>query len=509
MGDLSKIKIAIGQIELVEGSPSKNEAACDAMIDRALDEGADVLVLPNSLTDESDVKVIGLNDSRIDVAGNVVVVDVRGDSFRIGLGDHQEGCDLSIRADLRPFNLEEGVREKGGSGIVLRPVGIRERGQKVLALAGGSRAFAQDGTCVLALGSDFQEDFGVVDFSQRVKLAADSDVSLLDAVVMSLKRFDEQVFSYAPKWVVGLSGGLDSSITTALLAMALGSERVLAYNMATRYNSTATKTNAAKLAEALGISLKNGSIEGLVVSMGNTLVRYGYPQDALKGLVLENVQARTRANLLSTFAAVEGGVIVNNGNRVECALGYATLYGDSIGAFAPIADLTKVQLFDLAHQINGRFGFEVIPENLMPTITDDELVWQTMPSAELANGQLDPMKWFYHDWLVGKLLGDGKEQALPLYDEACEIMQEYLEDRLASTPAARWVAAYGLDEPAAFAEDLEWVVGSMKRSAFKRIQAPPALRIASRASVGASAESQSYQEPPVLYNALMRKIRLL
>lgn len=506
MGDIANLKIAIGQMELVEGQPSRNERACDAMIGKALDAGADALVVPNSLVDRDDVKVIGLNDTRIDVAGNVVVLDARGDTFRIGLGKGIPDCDFTVSADLSPYMLEAFEGEESGTGIVVKPVGIRDAGKKVFAFPGGSKVIGRNGEACMSLRADFNEDFALVDFTGNAAGAGADESTLLDALVMSLRRFDDQVLPYGPRWVIGLSGGLDSSITAALLVMALGSERVIAYNMATRYNTEATKTNAAGIADALGIEYKTGSIEGLVVSMGNTLVQYGYAQDALKGLVLENVQARTRGGLLQTFAAVEGGVVVNNGNRIESALGYATLYGDAIGAFAPIADVTKVQLFDVARQINERFGREIIPENLLPTVSGDVLSWDTPPSAELATDQRDPMKWFYHDWLIGQLLGDGREHALPLYDAACEIIELYTETQFAGTDAEPWVRYYGLDDQHAFAADLEWVVGSMKRSAFKRLQSPPLLAIASRASINAGPESQAFLEPTPRYNALMRKL---
>ena len=506
MGDISKLKIALGQIELVEGQPSRNEKACDAMIEQALDAGADALVVPNSLVDEDDVKVIGLNDTRIDVAGNVVVLDARGDTFRIGLGRDVPDCDFTVRADLSPYTFESCADVDEGPGVVVKPVGIRDLGKKVLAFAGGSKVVGRDGYSCMRMRAEFEEDFGLVDFSGSASRDDAAEPTLLDALVSSLRRFDAQALPFSPRWVVGLSGGLDSSITAALLVLALGSDRVVSYNMATRYNTQATKDNAASIADALGIEYRTGSIEGLVVSMGNTLVQYGYPNDALKGLVLENVQARTRGNLLQTFAAVEGGVVVNNGNRIECALGYATLYGDAIGAFAPIADVTKVQLFDVARQINERFGCEVVPENLLPEVSGQGISWETPPSAELASDQRDPMKWFYHDWLISQLLGDGREHALPLYEAACEIISLYADTKLAGTDVESWVRYYGLDDPYAFAADLEWVVGSMRRSVFKRIQSPPMLALASRASVNAGPESQVFQEPTPRYNALMRKL---
>jgi NAD+ synthase (glutamine-hydrolysing) len=243
------------------------------------------------------------------------------------------------------------------------------------------------------------------------------------------------------------------------------------------------------------------------VALGNTAVQYGYAPDALSGLVLENAQARTRAQLLSTFAALEGGVVVNNGNRVECAFGYATLYGDAIGALCPIADLTKVQLFDVARALNAGFGFEVVPANLLPVETPDGYQWATMPSAELASGQVDPMKWFYHDWLVSELQGDFAPSQRTLDEAACNVMERYLDDRLESAGVGKWVRYYGLDDPKAFADDLEWALACMRAATFKGVQAPPKIVIASPATIACDGVSQVAPEPSSRYHVLMRKLR--
>jgi NAD+ synthase (glutamine-hydrolysing) len=223
------------------------------------------------------------------------------------------------------------------------------------------------------------------------------------------------------------------SVTAALLRMALDDPaRIVGYNLATRYKSDVTKMNAYELAQALGIRLVNGSIERVVEATDAVVASYGYAEGATAGLVQENIQARLRGHMLSTFAAIEGGVIMNNGNKVEAALGYATLYGDAIGAIAPIGDITKVRLFRIARLVNKRLGKAVVPENLIPIETDDGYLWETMPSAELKDAQKDPMKWFYHDWLVENLL-DSPEFGVE------DLMQAYLEDKLMSSPVAKWI----------------------------------------------------------------------
>jgi len=507
--DLSRLRLAIGQIQIVEGRPSKNEDTVERMVERALGAGADALIVPNSLDDENDVRILGLNDSHIDVVGSTIVLDTCSETYTIGIGRDRDDCDISVYCDLMPFTISPTRRKMREHSIVLRPVGIRDLGKKVVSFDGGTSVSGDDVEPLCLLDNTFREDFALVDFATAIPVKKTGPASMLDALIHGLRRFDEQALPFMPKWIIGLSGGLDSAITAALLVMAFGSNRVIAYNMATRYNSDTTRSNAASISQTLNIEMRNGSIEDLVVCLGSTLVQYGYAPDALRGVVLENAQARTRGNLLSTFAALENGVVVNNGNRIECALGYATLYGDAIGALAPIADLTKVQLFDLAWQINERMGVEAIPQNLLPKQTSDGLIWQTRPSAELANGQYDPMKWFYHDWLITNLQGDDGGSARSIPEAACEIMERYLHARLLDTPIGSWIKFYGLDEPRLFADDLHWIVTSMQRAAFKRVQAPPYLALASPASVHAELGPQAACELGSRYESLIRQIRML
>ena len=508
MGDLSKLKIAMGQVNIVEGRPSQNEMAIDRLIDSALDKSADIMLVQSAFDDHDNIHLISLNDSRVDITGDTVMLDACGETYKISLGRRDPSCDFSVLADTRPYTLDRAEDGKDlASCIVLRPVGIRDRATRLQTFDGGTTAYGADGSRLLTLRDDFVEDVRTFSLNDAVEAPKPCSKKLLTGLVMTMRRFDEQVFGGNAKWVIGLSGGLDSSVVAALLVLAFGSGRVVGYNLATRFNSDMTRGNAARLAQMLGITFRSGSIGHMISSLGTTLSGFGYDRSLLQGLILENVQARTRSNLLSTFSAIEGGVVVNNGNRVEAALGYATLYGDSIGALAPIGDLTKVKLFGLALDINETFGYEVIPENLLPVETDDGYVWETMPSAELSSGQVDPMKWFYHDWLVGKLLGDGQESYEGRYASACDIIERYLKDRLLGTEVGKWIRFYGLDDPAAFAEDLDWVLSNMKSSAFKRLQAPPFIAVASVQSAFGDAEPQIAPEPPSRYLALSAQLR--
>ena len=384
--------------------------------------------------------------------------------------------------------------------LYVNTVGMQNTGKNVLTFDGGSTVYGPDGAVLARCRDDFAEDLRVVSLARPGTVTPSDPDKVLDAIVATLRRFDAQIFPFKPKWIIGLSGGIDSSITASALRMALDDpDRIVGYNLATRYNSDVTKANAYNLAQALGIRLVNGSIEEVVDATQRVLSLYGYEPDQVSGLAQENVQARLRGHMLSTFAQIEGGVIMNNGNKVEIMMGYATLYGDSIGAISPIGDLTKVQLFDLARAINRRFGFEAVPENLMPKETENGFTWETMPSAELKDDQRDPMKWFYHDWLVHQLVdypGYGTER----------VMRAYLKNKLADTEAGKWIRYYGLEDPQAFIEDLEWVLRQMRISVFKRIQMPPNITL-SRGSFGFDfRENQAIYEQTDSYRALKQQI---
>lgn len=484
MGNLSKLKVAIGQPELLQSEQSLTEEIQQRMISRALDAGADLLVLPGSLIDPNDVRIFALNDARIDLAGGRILVEASGDNYTIGIGENDQGCDLSIRVDLEPWSLTQ--QEKPAyAGIVLRPVGMINADKKIGTFDGATGVYAPDGKLLCRLRDDFEEDFTVMTLDRQGSIAGFCDKKLLTCLVKTMQRFDKQVLPWEPQWIIGLSGGLDSSLSAALLVLAFGSERVTAYSLRSKYNTVSTLSNAVALARSLNIQLKEGSIESACDVLRGTVAEYGYPANSFEGIVNENLQARVRGQLLMTFASLENGVVINNANRIESALGYCTLYGDTVGALAPLADLTKVRLFDLAYSINDVFGSEIIPQNLIPHETAVGYTWQTMPSAELAADQQDPMRWFYHDWLVEQLL-----DAPSLERAVCSVMERYLDGSLLSSNVGKWLRFYELDTPRAFFADLQETITLIKHAAFKRIQSPPCIKVASIDSIYASLEEQ-------------------
>lgn len=398
----------------------------------------------------------------------------------------QKGVDFIINISSSPWTLnkeysrvkriQEHVsnhHEKMVPIIYVNAAGMQNNGKNVLVFDGDSTIYGKDGIVQAECPDNFEQYLGVFDLNERTPLPVQSD-KLLNALVHAIREFDRQLLKGKTPWIIGLSGGLDSSVNAALLVHALGKHRVIGYNMASRYNQAKTKSIAAESAELLGIEYHEGSIEALVQSTVDTLKDYAI--DAVEGLAFENIQARIRGHLLSSFASYKGGVICNNGNKVECALGYATLYGDTIGALSPLGDCTKMDLFHLAKRLNEIFNAEVISKDLIPTIEANTIHFGLAPSAELRTDQLDPMKWVYHDWLVQYFTQYPSHHLL-------EWLEIYANDQWQALEIAPWIRYYHLDDPKNFVEDIQWFMKAWHFAVFKRIQFPPIVTV-SRGSFG-------------------------
>ncbi len=369
--------------------------------------------------------------------------------------------------------------------VYVNAVGMQNNGKTVVVFDGDSTVTDRHGHRIDGCNDRFESECKIVDIHSDRNEEMPTENKLLLALLCGIKEFDRQIFPFKPSWLIGVSGGMDSSISAALLTMALGHKRVIGVNMATKYNTALTKDNARRLCERLNIRYVASSIEAMVESTLSTMETFGYPQP-YDSLTVENIQARLRGHCLSTISSIEKAIIINNANKVETALGYCTLYGDTIGALAPLADCTKLQLAELGEAVNQFFNDEIIPKNLLPEVTEGQIKWQFAPSAELKDQQVDPMKWGYHDWLIQKLTeypGFKVEQ----------LMEDYLSGAVFETEPGKWLKFYGLDDPKAFIEDLQWVLSNIQNSIYKRIQMPPIIMV-SRGSFG-----QDYRESQIRY----------
>lgn len=370
--------------------------------------------------------------------------------------------------------------------LFVNKVGADNNGKNVVLFEGGSMVFNQEGRWIASANEVAKEELFIHDLVTE-KHAQPPENKLYDMLVAAIRYTDEQLFQSRLPWIVGLSGGIDSAVSSALVVDALGPHRLQAYTLPTQYNSQTTLENAQKIAQNLGISITTIPIQSMVDAF-NAI----QPNASL--LTKENIQARVRGSVLMNIAADQGGIVLNNGNKIEIALGYTTLYGDTIGALAPLGDLTKVQITELARYINECHQKEVIPYNLIPIWKNYIPHFEMPPSAELKSNQVDPMKWGYHDWLIHELL------SFPSLAPE-RILSMYL-DKTFPEEVTALIHHYGLNNPEAFIQDLEWILTLWNRSYFKRVQMPPNI-IVSKGAFG-----YDYREAQMPYEKTARYLEL-
>ena len=326
--------------------------------------------------------------------------------------------------------------------------------------------------------------------------------AILSALTAGIRHLDDVRGVPAARFLVGVSGGIDSSLVTCLLAHALGPGRVLAVNMPTRFNSELTRNNARDLCARLGVDYLVCPIEALYERVAGVIrgARFAAGEGAYTTLVDENVQARIRgADILSGLAAKFGAVFTNNGNKTETALGYATLYGDVSGAVAPVADLYKTEVFALARHLNECvFRREVIPANLYDGTT--------VPSAELSGAQDvtkglgDPIRYGYHDAVLRQMI----EYRRHSIDFMEWMQRRELLPRIGWGKVDRFLEYFPTAED--WIRDLEWVERQLRVNYFKRIQAPPIIVVSRRAFGFDLREYQAPEYRPRRYDALRAEV---
>ena len=243
------------------------------------------------------------------------------------------------------------------------------------------------------------------------------------------------------KVLIGLSGGIDSTLVATIAADALRSENVTGISMPSGYSSEHSKTDAQQLAENLGITYLTIPIEDTFrtsLHMMEPALGTNYP-----GLAAENLQARIRGNILMTISNYTGALVLTTGNKSEMAAGYTTLYGDMAGGFAVLKDVLKTLVYELCIYRNTITDHPVIPQAVI----------NKPPSAELRPGQVDT-------------------DSLPPYSELDPILQAYVED----DRSFEEMLAMGFKR-----ETVERIIRLVDLSEYKRRQAPPGIKITPRA----------------------------
>ena len=316
-------------------------------------------------------------------------------------------------------------------------------GNDGLIFDGRSFVVAEDGS-VLGVAKAFEVDMLILDCSTATAssapemCASDDEINdVIDALTLGIRDFCYKL-SFK-KVVVGVSGGVDSAVVTALAVRALGQDSVIPVFMPSRYTSKESEEDATQLAQNLGLRLVRVGIEPIVTAFVETLEKAtGAP---IEGVVLENLQARIRGVILMAISNREGALVLNTGNKSEFAMGYATLYGDLIGGLSVLGDLTKDMVYKVARALNTK----------KPTIPEHTLI--RPPSAELRPNQKD-------------------EDTLPPYP----ILDEFVRLYVVQCLDAKVLVAQGFDT-----EIIKKALSMLRQSEFKRKQAPPILKVTEKA----------------------------
>lgn len=366
-------------------------------------------------------------------------------------------------------------------------VGAQNNGKDIVLFDGGSTVYNSDGLPIVLGDCDYQEQLIVIrdsDIPAMVPLErveAGEIERKFKGIIRGIRHMSD-VLGRAPRYVIGISGGIDSAVVASLLTIAVGKDKVTGVSMPTKYNSLQTRESAKRVARSLGIEYLVIPIDDLVQSNRQILqgsfgqnratarTKEGTRRRAALGSILEqNIQAKVRMQILSNLAQQRNGLYICNSNKWEIATGYSTLDGDARGAFAPIGDLTKSEVIRLAQYLNENiFGREVIPTRLISL---------EIPSGpELEEHQVSPLKVRYHCALL-EAFTDFRARS------AEDIMKWYvdgtLEENLGITHET--IRDYRLDIPSEFMGDLEWFSSQIQKSVFKRIQGPPIILLSKTA----------------------------
>ena len=316
--------------------------------------------------------------------------------------------------------------------------------QTELIFEGGSLAINSTGDVIKRLAF-FQEDFMLFDLDELARetpIPAEGEIPdrismVADGLICGIRDyFGKMKFRSA---TLGLSGGIDSAVTLALAAEALGPENMHVLLLPSQYSSSHSIEDSVRLAKNLGVRYNILPIESVFNRFRDTLQPlFGeLPEDITE----ENIQARIRSALLMALSNKFGNILLNTSNKSETAVGYGTLYGDMSGGLSVLGDVYKTDVYLLAKYFNREK--EVIPENIITK----------PPSAELKPDQKDT-------------------DSLPPYDELDRILEAYIEKQL---PAEK-VAAMEFDKNL-----VGRIIGMVNQNEYKRYQSPPILRVSSKA----------------------------
>ena len=340
------------------------------------------------------------------------------------------------KATLREELFARQAQRSGATIVYVNQVG----GNDELIFDGSSCVTAPDGG-LLGRAASFREDLLIVDTDSpgRCEELDDEISRLAEALKLGLRDFVHKCS--LRDVVLGLSGGIDSAVVATLAADALGPEHVLALAMPSRYSSDHSLADARTLASNLGIHLEEIGIEAVHHAFEQTLA--ARLANGSAGGADENIQARVRGTIVMAYSNAFGHLALATGNKSELSTGYCTLYGDMAGGLAPIGDVLKTTVYELARWFNATADAQRIPRSSI----------EKPPSAELKPNQTDQDK-------------------LPPYDLLDQVLTRYVEE----DRTAEQIVAEGFDPGL-----VEYTIRLVDGSEFKRKQAAPVLKVSPRA----------------------------
>lgn len=379
-----------------------------------------------------------------------IAITICEDIWQTGIVEKnkQEGADVIITLNASPFysgkiHLREDIVCEQAKQAELPLVYVNSIGGQDELIFDGASFVADALGRVVFRAEEFEEQISVVKFKNNVP-NKNSCAPLYNKISSEYKALVLGVRDYVYKngfkgAILGLSGGIDSALVLAIAVDALGADQVEAVLMPSKYTQDMSNEDAILEAEALNIKHYTIAIEPAVTAFTGMLsdIFAGTKQDATE----ENIQARCRGVLLMAMSNKYGKLLLTTGNKSEMSVGYATLYGDMAGGFAPIKDVPKLLVYQLAEYRN----------TLSPVIP--ERVITRAPSAELAPDQID-------------------EDSLPPYAILDPILEMYVEQDKSATE----IIAAGFRK-----EDVNRAISLVDRNEYKRRQAPPGIRITPRA----------------------------
>lgn len=452
--ELGKLAVRLRDITVVVGFPeAEGERHYNAAA--VIKNGRVISVyrkhrLPNyEVFDEERYFEAGIEPCVIEVKGVACGINICADVWEPGAANaaRAAGAELLLAINASPYHMNKQARRyevlRDRISDTRMPVIYANLvgGQDELVFDGASFALNSRGDLVLQMES-FSESIGVVDYAEGdLRTSRFAPALPLEAEVYSALKLGVQDYlgkNGFPGAIIGLSGGVDSALTLAIAADALGPERVHAIMMPSPYTAQMSVDDSRELAANLKVRLDEITISPAMQTFDAMLASFfeGKAADTTE----ENLQARIRGNLLMALSNKFGSIVLTTGNKSEMAVGYATLYGDMAGGFAVIKDIFKTFVYRLCEWRNS--VSPVIPRNILTRA----------PSAELKPGQTD-------------------QDTLPPYESLDAIIQAYME----CNESPREIVAKGFVE-----SDVRRVVHMIKRNEYKRRQAPVGIRVTRR-----------------------------